>query len=135
MPVAMKNKPQNPADQPQPLDDTTTPINPADMSVLQLIARCGALRYSLTQIVALLRPRLSRDDINALVMALRTPGSPEYETYETGMTTADFQLQSRLLDGAAADKDAYDAYSSEQRRQAVNAALADKFGIAGPGKQ
>lgn len=110
-------------------DQPANPFDPAQLSVTELIAQCGALRYSLTQIVALLRPRLSRDAINGLIIALRTSGTPEYEAYETGMTNADFQLQSQLLAGAATDKDSYDTYSSEQRRQAVNAALADKFGI------
>lgn len=104
-------------------------FNIEEMTILEIIARCGALRYSLTQIVALLRPRLSNDDINALILALRTPKSPEFEAYESGMTLADFKLQSQLLSQAATDKDFYDAFNDEQRRQAVNAALAEKFGI------
>lgn len=104
-------------------------FNLAEMSTLEIIARCGALRYSLTQIVALLRPRLSKDDINALILALRTPTSPEFESYESGMTLADFQLQSQLLAQATSNKDFYDAFNDGQRRQTVNAALADKFGI------
>lgn len=71
------------------------------MSVHEIIARCGALRYSLTQIVALLRPRMSGEDINALILALRTQSSPEYQAYESGMTLADFKLQSQLLSQAA----------------------------------
>lgn len=104
-------------------------FNIEEMTILEIIARCGALRYSLTQIVALLRPRLSNNDINALILALRTPKSPEFEAYESGMTLADFKLQSQLLSQAATDKDFYDAFNDEQRRQAVNAALAEKFGI------
>lgn len=109
--------------------ESNTEFSLDEMSTLEIIARCGALRYSLTQIVALLRPRLSKDDINAMILALRTPKSPEYEAYESGMTLADFQLQSQLLSQAATDKDFYDAFNAEQRRQAINAALADKFGI------
>lgn len=109
--------------------EANSDFNIEEMSILEIIARCGALRYSLTQIVALLRPRLSNDDINALILALRTPKSPEFEAYESGMTLADFKLQSQLLSQAATDKDFYDAFNDEQRRQAVNAALAEKFGI------
>lgn len=110
-------------------NEVNSEFNLEDMTTLEIIARCGALRYSLTQIVALLRPRTSRDDINALILALRTSGSPEFEAYESGMTLADFQLQSQLLSQAATDKDFYDAFNDAQRRDAVNAALADKFGI------
>lgn len=109
--------------------EANSDFNIEEMSILEIIARCGALRYSLTQIVALLRPRLSNNDINALILALRTPKSPEFEAYESGMTLADFKLQSQLLSQAATDKDFYDAFNDEQRRQAVNAALAEKFGI------
>lgn len=109
--------------------EANSDFNIEEMTILEIIARCGALRYSLTQIVALLRPRLSNDDINALILALRTPKSPEFEAYESGMTLADFKLQSQLLSQAATDKDFYDAFNDEQRRQAVNAALAEKFGI------
>ena len=80
------------------------------MTPLEIITRCGELRYSLTQIIALLRPRLSNDEILRVTLAMRTPGSDEYNAYETGMTTADF--------------------TAEQRRQAINAALQDKFGIS-----
>lgn len=109
--------------------EANSDFNIEEMTTLEIIARCGALRYSLTQIVALLRPRLSNNDINALILALRTPKSPEFEAYESGMTLADFKLQSQLLSQAATDKDFYDAFNDEQRRQAVNAALAEKFGI------
>lgn len=109
--------------------EANSEFNIEEMTILEIIARCGALRYSLTQIVALLRPRLSNNDINALILALRTPKSPEFEAYESGMTLADFKLQSQLLSQAATDKDFYDAFNDEQRRQAVNAALAEKFGI------
>lgn len=64
------------------------------MTPFEIIARCGELRYSLTQIIALLRPRLSNDEILRITLAMRTPGSGEYNAYETGMTTADFKLQS-----------------------------------------
>lgn len=109
--------------------EANSDFNIEEMTILEIIARCGALRYSLTQIVALLRPRLSNNDINALILALRTPKSTEFEAYESGMTLADFKLQSQLLSQAATDKDFYDAFNDEQRRQAVNAALAEKFGI------
>lgn len=128
-----KNKDKEPAGNTEPvrIEVPADPFNPNEMSVLEVIARCGALRYSLTQIVALMRPRMSANDINGLIIALRTSGTSEYEAYETGLTLADFQLQSQLLAGAAYDKDLYDAFTSEQRKQAVNAALADKFGIGG----
>lgn len=100
-----------------------------NMPIIDIINRCGSLRYSLTQIIALLRPRLSNEDIHRVTLALRTPGSPEYNAYETGMVTADFKLQSKLLESAGSDKDAYDAYTAEQRRQAINAALEEKFGL------
>ena len=109
--------------------EANSDFNIEEMTILEIIARCGALRYSLTQIVALLRSRLANNDINALILALRTPKSPEFEAYESGMTLADFKLQSQLLSQAATDKDFYDAFNDEQRRQAVNAALAEKFGI------
>lgn len=99
------------------------------MTSLEIIARCGELRYSLTQIIALLRPRLSNDEILRITLAMRTPGSEEYDAYETGMTTADFRLQSELLEKAGMDTDSYEAFTAEQRRQAINAALQDKFGI------
>lgn len=121
-------KNNNTNDQPVKIE-ANSDFNIEDMTILEIIARCGALRYSLTQIVALLRPRLSNDDINALILALRTSESPEFEAYESGMTLADFKLQSQLLSQAATDKDFYDAFNDEQRRQAVNAALAEKFGI------
>lgn len=100
------------------------------MTPLEIITRCGELRYSLTQIIALLRPRLSNDKILRVTLAMRTPGSDEYNAYETGMTTADFKLQSELLERAGMDKDSYEAFTAEQRRQAINAALQDKFGIS-----
>lgn len=109
--------------------EANTEFNLDEMSVLEIIARCGALRYSLTQIVALLRPRMSGEDINGLILALRTQSSPEYQAYESGMTLADFKLQSQLLSQAATDKDFYDAFNDEKRQNAVNTALADKFGI------
>lgn len=122
----MKTNNKNTGTPEQPAD----PLNPATMTVPEIITRCGALRYSLTQIVALLRPRTSPAEINRLILALRTPGSEEYNAYETGMTTADFRLQTLLLDHAGTDKDSYEAFSAEQRRQAINAALADKFGLS-----
>jgi len=100
------------------------------MTPLEIITRCGELRYSLTQVIALLRPRLSNDEILRVTLAMRTPGSDEYNAYETGMTTADFKLQSELLERAGMDKDSYEAFTAEQRRQAINAALQDKFGIS-----
>lgn len=100
------------------------------MSTIEVITRCGELRYSLTQIIALLRPRLSNDEILRITLAMRTPGSVEYNAYETGMTTADFKLHSELLVRAGIDKDSYEAFTAEQRRQAINAALQDKFGIS-----
>ena len=99
------------------------------MPLLEIIARCGSLRYSLTQLIALLRPRLSTDEIHRITIAMRTPGSDEYNAYESGMVTADFKLQSKLLESAGSDKDAYDAYTAEQRRQAINASLEEKFGL------
>lgn len=100
-----------------------------NMSLLEIITRCGSLRYSLTQLIALLRPRFSTDEIHRITIAMRTPGSEEYNAYESGMVTADFKLQSKLLESAGSDKDAYEAYTAEQRRQAINAALEDKFGL------
>ena len=62
------------------------------MTPLQIITRCGSYATKLTQVIALLRPRLSNDEILRVTLAMRTPGSDEYNAYETGMTTADFKL-------------------------------------------
>ena len=100
------------------------------MTPLEIITRCGELRYSLTQIIALLRPRLSNDEILRVTLAIHTPRTDEYNADETGRPTADFKRQSELWERAVIDKDSYVAFTAEQRRQAINAALQDKFGIS-----
>jgi hypothetical protein len=113
----------------QPEQPVPPVVNPATMPLLDLLARCGALRYPVEQVIALLRPRYPAGELGRITGALGKPGTEEYNAYESGRVAADFQLQSRLLDQAGDSKESYDAHATEQRRRAINAALSEKFGL------
>lgn len=105
----------------------------SEMADLQVIEECGRLKFSISQIVALLRYRLTAQGKNQLIINLKTPCTAEYEAYETGYVQADFELQRALhvqaMAGGKGAKDALDGLNQEQRRQVINKALADKFGL------
>lgn len=107
--------------------------NISEMTNLQVIEECGRLKFSIAQIVALLRYRLTVQEKNQLIINLKTPCTAEYEAYETGYVQADFELQralhSQAMAGGKGAKDALDGLNEEQRRQVINKALADKFGL------
>lgn len=107
--------------------------NISEMSNLQVIEECGRLKFSIAQIVALLRYRLTVQEKNQLIINLKTPSTAEYEAYETGYVQADFELQRSLhaqaMAGGKGAKDALDGLNEEQRRQVINKALSDKFGL------
>ncbi len=107
--------------------------NISEMTDLEVIEACGRLKFSISQIVALLRYRLTVQDKNQLIINLKTPCTAEYEAYETGYVQADFELQRSLhaqaMIGGKGSKDALDGLNEEQRRQIINKALADKFGL------
>lgn len=112
-------------------ENTVSDIN--EMSNLQVIEECGRLKFSIAQIVALLRYRLTVQEKNQLIINLKTPCTAEYEAYETGYVQADFELQralhSQAMAGGKGAKDALDGLNEEQRRQVINKALSDKFGL------
>ena len=64
--------------------------NISEMTNLQVIEECGRLKFSIAQIVALLRNRLTVQGKNQLIINLKTPSTAEYEAYETGYVQADF---------------------------------------------
>lgn len=63
----MKNNNNTAGNELQPQTNATPENFSLDkISNMDIINHCGALRYSLTQIVALLRPRVDPDEINRL---------------------------------------------------------------------
>lgn len=73
--------------------------------------------------------RVSEYEMKRVILVLRTPGSEEHNSYESGLASADFQLQTALQENAWKNKDAFDAFNLERRRSVINEALEDKFGL------
>ena len=103
------------------------------LSEIEIIQYCGKLKFPITKIITLLQKRITPDRKSELIIELRTPGSKAYEAYTLGATQAEFYLQNSLQSLATeGDKDALASLNEEQRKNAINRMLNDKFGIEIP---
>jgi hypothetical protein len=100
------------------------------MTLKESIFRCGELQLPYEQVVLLVagqRP-VNRQQLSA---NLQTPGTDEYDWYQSGVAEGNLKLnidlEANVSDSKA--KDAYKHLSTERRRQAINRKLEDLFGI------
>lgn len=104
-----------------------------EKSVLETIESCGKLKFSIAQIVSLLRSRLSDHERSALVIALKTESSEEYQAYQTGYVTGEYEMQMAFRDQAVSGgkeaKNGYDSLTRERRKEIIDKALRDRFGL------
>jgi hypothetical protein len=100
------------------------------MSVREAIFRCGELQLPYEQAVLLIAG-LQPVDRRKLLAGLQTPGTDEYEWYQSGAAEGSLKLNVHLEANVGDPKanDAYKHLSAERRRQVINRKLEDLFGI------
>jgi hypothetical protein len=107
------------ADNPVP----AIPPNP-----ISLITKAGKLNYSIDRTVSIVRsyhPALSKKTLQAL---LTSPGTAEYEAYQSGKDIGMFDVESGLHDAAAGgDADAQKALQTLRAERNVGEAIKKRF--------
>ena len=99
------------------------------MTVQEAIFRCGELQLPYDQVVRLVA-EIKPVNQKQLLIDLETPGTDEYEWYQSGVAEGNLKLNIDLeSDVTKSEKDAYKHLSAERRRQAINRKLEDLFGI------
>jgi hypothetical protein len=100
------------------------------MTVKEGIFRCGELQLPYEQVVLLVSEQHPVNR-NQLLADLQTPGTDEYEWYQSGVAEGNLKLNANLEYnvGDPKSKDAYKHLSAERLRQAINEKLQDLFGI------
>jgi len=101
------------------------------MTIKNAIFRCGELQLPYDQVARLI---IDSHPVNRqqLLAALQTPGTDEYDWYQSGVAEGALKLNIELeanVGGLEPQKDAYKHLSAERRRQAINDKLKDLFGI------
>ena len=100
------------------------------MTVMDAIFRCGELQLPYEQVVLLIA---ERHPVNPkqLLTDLQTPGTDEYDRYQSGVAEGNLKLNINLEAniGKPNSKDAYKNLSSERRRRAIDEKLNDLFDI------
>ena len=99
------------------------------MTVREAIFRCGELQIPYDQVVRLVA-EMELINQKQLLIDLETPGTDEYNWYQSGIAEGNLILNINLeSDVTRSEKDAYKHLSAERRRQAINRKLEDLFGI------
>jgi len=99
------------------------------MTTKESISRCGELQLPFEQVAQLI---IDLHPVNRqqLLSNLQTPGTDEYEWYQSGVAEGNLKLNINLdSDIESNQKDAYKSLSAERRRQAIDEKLKDLFGI------
>jgi len=99
------------------------------MTIKEAIFRCGELQLPYEQVTRLII-ELHPVNRQQILTNLQTPGTDEYEWYQSGVVEGNLNLNINLEgDVVSNQKDAYKNLSAERRRQAINEKLHDLFGI------
>jgi hypothetical protein len=100
------------------------------MTEKEIITRCGELQLLHEQVVLLVAEQhlVNRQQ---LLSNLQTPGTDEYEWYQSGVAEGNLKLNINLEYnvGDPKAKDAYKHLSAERRRKDINKKLDDLFGL------
>lgn len=104
------------------------PEDITEMTIEETLYECGRMRFPIDRIIALLRPKLSTEEKNQLIIDLRTPGSDAYNTYESGKAKGEYEIFSALKKKAdGGDAEAAKFLSELWRENALVNAIHDKF--------
>lgn len=104
----------------------TSPQLPADP--LELISKSGKLNYSIDQTSAIVCSSFPGQNKDSLRKLLITPGTKEYDAYQTGKSIRLFDVENALYDAAASgDVDAQEALLKLQVDKDVSEAIKEKF--------
>ena len=100
------------------------------MTIQDAIFRCGELQLPYEQVVYLIA-EFHQVDNRQLLNDLQTPGTDEYEWYQSGVAEGNLKLNANLEYnvGDPKAKGAYENLSAERRRQAIDDKLKDLFEI------
>lgn len=97
----------------------TSPQLPADP--LELITKAGKLNYSIDQTSAIVCSSFPGQNKDSLRKLLITPGTKEYDAYQTGKSIRLFDVENALYDAAASgDVDAQEALLKLQVDKDIN---------------
>ena len=109
------------------MEDIQKTFDPLELPLKKILNISGSLGYSIKQVADILP--YSREEVETIIKKLNTAGTEEYNSYRAGATMADFSLFAKLQAFAGESNEDYEAYSAERRRQAINAAIEEKFGV------
>ena len=99
------------------------------MTVKEAIVRCGELQLPYEQVARLVSDMVETGRALSLHEKLQTPGTDEYEWYQSGVSEGNLKLNVNLeSDVQTNQKDAYKSLSAERRRQALDEKIKDLFG-------
>lgn len=111
--------------------DKNSKLDLANKTPLEIIHLCGKVKFSIEKTLEVLSgiPN-AMTDRKVLEHQLTTPGTLEYETYRSGISQGDLEIESAMYDQAAAgDKDGYESLTKAQRTRAINEKLKESFGL------
>jgi len=100
------------------------------MTAAEIIFRCGELQLPLDQTVLLVGQQ-HKIDRARLLADLQTPGTPESESYRSGVAQGNFELNASLAANVsdAKSRDAYKHLAAERHRQLIDEKLNELFEI------
>ena len=103
-------------------------VNFNDLSLNEAVQKCGELRVSIEDTVALLSDKMEAEKLRSELM---TEGSQLYNIYLKGITLNKVDIKENLLNliGDPKAKGAYENFTSERTREAVNRKIEENFGI------
>lgn len=110
------------------MSETDKPVLTTPSDPISLITKAGKLNYSIEQTVSIVRshyPALSKNTLQSL---LSSPGTAEYEAYQSGKDVGMFDVESGLHDAAAGgDADAQKALQTLRTERNVGEAIKKRF--------
>lgn len=110
------------------MSNTESSIPLTSPDPITLITKAGKLGYSIDQTVSIVRSHFPDHDKNILKKLLITPGTKEFDAYQTGKDIGMFDVESGLHDAAAGgDADAQKALQNLRVERTVGEAIKNKF--------
>lgn len=110
--------------------DKNSKLDLANKTTIEIIFLCGKVKFSIAKTLEVLSGIPNLPDQALLEHQLTTPGTLEYDTYRSGITQGELEIESAMYDQAAAgDKDGYESLTKAQRNRAINEKLKENFGL------
>jgi hypothetical protein len=114
----------------QDTDNTKKEI-PAVITPIEIIEKCGRLKYPISKVLNILYSHDKNIDIRNMEIRLVTEGTAEFDAYRSGMDRGDYEIdEARYADATSGSKTSVDSQNTLhdlQRERAINDAINDKF--------